>query len=117
MGAGMDKTPDKQETEQLIPEKVDHIKTLASVNRAAALGLAVCLSLSIALTGCNTSKEEKEKEEEEDESYYTSSSGGTHGGGYFYHRGGTFLGGSWRSSQTLARSGGYSTVRGGSYGG
>lgn len=66
-------------------EKVKEVKDMLKVNKAAALGLAVLLTLSTALSGCTPAKEE----EEEDESYYSG------GGGHYYYRGGGFSTSTW----------------------
>ncbi len=86
------------------------VRKKLGVNRAAALGLAVMLSLSGTLMGC--AHQPTEEEEEEDETSYSSS------GGHYYHSGGSFFGGSWSKSSAPSGSKSYtSTKSGGSIGG
>lgn len=96
------------------------VMELAAKNRAAALGLAVCLVLSTSLLGCGKKKppaKEEEKEEENNASY--SGGGGYHGGSSIYIRSGSQRSSSWGKSGFAShsgKSGGYSGVRGGSFG-
>ncbi len=92
-------------------DKIKKVRDLAGKNKAAALGLAVFLTLSTTLTGCGGYNEE----EDEDDSYY--GGGGYHGGSYFFYSGGSYRQSSWGKSKGSFSGGGRSTYRGGSIGG
>lgn len=75
-------------------EKAEKVKKLLNKSKAAALGLAVMLTLSTGLSGCSN---KYNNEEDEDDSYYT---GGRYYGGYFYSSGGSYRSGSWSDSSS-----------------
>lgn len=92
---------DQNEKDSPIDNKVEEVKGMLKVNKAAALGLAVVLTLSTALSGCTIHKEE----EEEDESYYSG------GSGHFYYRGGSFNSSTWSKFSPSFSSHRYSAPR------
>lgn len=89
-------------------DEFSKVKDLLQVNKAAALGLAVVLTVSSTLTGCTSDWTD---DEEEDDSYYTAGSGH-----YFYH-GGTFSGSSWGKASSITPNHKYTSTRAGSIGG
>ncbi len=85
------------------------VRHVLKKSRAAALGLAVFLTMSTALTGCAHNEED-----EEDDSYYI---GGGHGGSYFFYSGGAYNKSSWgKSYGNVSSSHSYSSGKAGSVG-
>ncbi|HEY9059041.1 MAG TPA: hypothetical protein VIO64_00835 [Pseudobacteroides sp.] len=91
---------------------IEKVKFLSKRNKAAALTLAVFLTVSTSLTGCGC--QNIEEEDEEDEFYY-SGGGIYHSGGYYFSSGGTYSDGTW-SKKSITSKSGYSSKRGGSIG-
>lgn len=102
------------------PAQIERVRNLVKKNRAAALGLAVLLTVSTTLTGCGCSQ----RDDDDDDSYYGSGGGGYHGGGYYFSRGSTYRQGSWSKAPGFTGGGtsgysgkSYSSLHGGSAGG
>lgn len=90
-------------------DEFSRVKELLGVNKAAALGLAVVLTVSTTLTGCTS--DWNDDQDEEDDSYYTS------GSGHYFYPGGSFGGSSWSKSVSGISSSKYTSTRAGSIGG
>ncbi|MCX7920596.1 MAG: hypothetical protein N3B21_01020 [Clostridia bacterium] len=96
----MEESKDKAVNQADLSDKAEKVKKLANRNKAAALGLAVCLTLSSALTGCVYDEYDDDDEDEYysfDVDYY---GGGYHGGSYYYVKGGSYKSGSWGKSSS-----------------